>query len=76
MNWRRELTLCQSRPRGRKNPDFSEFRRSVLCLARVGERLLDPIFGVSDAVGSVMRRRIEPVVQPIKEYLECLSGHE
>lgn len=59
-----------------EHPDFSEFRRSVLCLARVGERLLDPIFGVSDAVGSVMRRRIEPVVQPIKGYLECLSGHE
>ncbi len=59
-----------------KNPDFSEFRRSVLCLARVGERLLDPIFGVSDAVGSVMRRRIEPVAQPIKKYLECLAGHE
>ena len=59
-----------------KNPDFSEFRRSVLCLARVGERLLDPIFGVSDAVGSVMRRRIEPVAQPIKKYLECLASHE
>ena len=59
-----------------ENPDFSEFRRSVLCLTRVGERLLDPIFGVSDAVGSVMRRRIEPVVQPIKKHLECLAGHE
>lgn len=59
-----------------KNPDFLELRRSVLCLARIGERLLDPIFGVSDAVGSVMRRRIEPVVQPIQGYLECLSGHE
>ncbi len=55
---------------------FSEFRRSALCLARVGERLLDPIFGVSDAVGSVMRRRIEPVVLPIQQYLERLSGHE
>lgn len=71
-----DVDVLPAQAQWEENPDFAEFRRSVLCLARVGERLLDPIFGVSDAVGSVMRRRIEPVVQPIKGYLECLSGHE
>ena len=58
------------------DPELSGFRNSVLCLARVGERLLDPIFGVSDAVGSVMRKRIEPVAQPVKKHLDCLTSHE
>ena len=58
------------------DPELSGFRNSVLCLARVGERLLDPIFGVSDAVGSVMRKRIEPVAQPVKKNLDCLTSHE
>ncbi len=72
----KEVGTVRAQAPWEENPDLSEFRHSVLCLARVGERLLDPIFGVSDAVGSVMRRRIEPVVQPIKKSLECLTGHE
>ena len=71
-----EVDALSPRAPWEENPEFSRFRRSILCLARVGERLLDPIFGVSDAVGSVMRRRIEPVVLPIKKHLESLTGHE
>lgn len=72
----KEVSALPSQAPWEEDADLSELRRSVLCLARVGERLLDPIFGVSDAVGSVMRRRIEPVVQPIRKHLECLADHE
>ena len=72
----KEVDAMQPRAAWEEDPELSGFRRSVLCLARVGEKLLDPIFGVSDAVGSVMRRRIEPVAQPIREHLECLASHE
>lgn len=72
----KEVRALPAQASWEENPDLSEFRCSVLCLARVGERLLDPIFGVSDAVGSVMRQRIEPVVQPIGKHLECLADHE
>jgi len=51
-------------------------RHSILCLARVGEGLLDPIFGITDAVGSVMRKRIEPVVQALMAHVDELSNNE
>ena len=53
-----------------------ELRRSMLRLARVGESLLDPIFGITDAVGSVMRRKIEPISQPLKECIDNLLASD
>ena len=54
---------------------ISELRLAVLRLSRVGESLLDPIFGVTDAVGSVMRRKMAPAAQPIIACLDLLDGH-
>lgn len=54
---------------------LAELRLAVLRLSRVGESLLDPIFGVTDAVGSVMRRKMAPAAQPIIACLDCLDGH-
>jgi hypothetical protein len=48
--------------------------RSMLALAYVSEQLVAPIFGLTDAVGSLMRRKIEPVTGPIGEHLAVLSG--
>ncbi len=46
--------------------------QALLFLAQVGEAMLDPIFGRTDAVGSVMRRRLEPVTGPLREALRAL----
>ena len=42
----------------------------MIVLSLVGERLVAPIFALTDAVGSVMRKKIEPVSGPV---LECVD---
>ncbi len=41
-------------------------------LAQVNENLLDPIFGGSDALGSVMRKQLKPVMEPLRDCLKTL----
>jgi len=36
--------------------------------------LVDPIFSQTDSVGSVMRKRLLPVTQPIIENIQRLTG--
>ncbi len=47
---------------------------STLALAYVSEQLVAPIFGLTDAVGSLMRRKIEPVTRPLSEHIGVLSA--
>ncbi|MBI1421853.1 MAG: DsrS [Gammaproteobacteria bacterium] len=47
---------------------------SLFVLACVGEQLIAPIFATTDAVGSVMRRKIEPVTKPISQHIGLLLG--
>ena len=53
-------------------PDANKYLYAVLYLSMVGETLLDPVFGVSDAIGSVMRKRISHLTDPILEQLNLL----
>jgi hypothetical protein len=46
--------------------------KSMLALADVCECLVDPIFSQTDAVGSVMRKRLQPVTQPMNEHIQHL----
>ena len=55
-------------------PELAAKRRALLCLAGVGESLLDPLLGVTDAVGSVMRRRLEPALAPVLGWVGELDG--
>jgi hypothetical protein len=55
-------------------PQHREDVRAMLALAWVGESLLNPIFSRTDAIGSVMRRKIEPVSGPIRQQLLQLRG--
>lgn len=48
--------------------------RATLALAYASEQLVAPIFGLTDAVGSVMRRRLEPVTRPLSEHIAVLSA--
>jgi len=51
-------------------PGQAERIRAMIVLSLVGERLVAPIFALTDAVGSVMRKKIEPVSGPV---LECVD---
>ncbi|HFD81511.1 MAG TPA: sulfur reduction protein DsrS [Gammaproteobacteria bacterium] len=47
---------------------------AMMALSWVGEPLVNPIFARTDAIGSVMRRKIEPVSLPILQLLARLQG--
>jgi len=47
---------------------------SLRVWACVGEQLIAPIFGLSDAVGSALRQSIEPVTDPLMPHLRWLRG--
>ena len=46
--------------------------KAIFNLSMINETLVDPIFGMTDAIGSVMRKKIEPVVSPIIENIKLL----
>ncbi len=46
--------------------------RAILHLAQLSEAAVIPIFAISSAVGSVMRKQIKPVTDPIRQSLETL----
>ena len=46
---------------------------AVIYLSMVSESLLDPVFGVTDAIGSVMRKRIAHLTDPILHQLNTLK---
>lgn len=54
-------------------PDVEPKLRAILFLSMVSETLLDPVFGVTDSIGSVMRKRIAHLIEPILEQLSLLK---
>lgn len=67
-NDHQQLSDCLSRwPHARKH------LYALLFLSMISESLLDPVFGVSDAIGSVMRKRIAHLTGPILEQLQALT---
>lgn len=55
-------------------PELKGELRSLLILAHSGVSVINPIFAITDAVGSVMRKKIEPVTTPVVECLKVLQG--
>ena len=55
-------------------PSLQADIRAMLVLAHLDESPLIPIFAASDAVGSVMRKKIEPVTTPMLEQFAQLRG--
>ncbi len=55
-------------------PELSEELRAILTLAHVSEYLLNPIFGQTDAVGTVMNEKIEPLTLPLRRAMATLRG--
>ena len=54
-------------------PDSRPQVLAILGLAQLSEVLLDPIFGGTDCLGSVMRKRIKPVCDRLYEMLSQLE---
>jgi len=55
-------------------PECRDDVRAMLTLAWVGEPLVNPIFARSDAIGSVMRKKIAPVTTPLIQQIVQLRG--
>ncbi len=55
-------------------PSHWPLLNATLMLAQLGEDTLIPIFAGNDSVGSVMRRRLEPVTTPILERIAQLMA--
>jgi len=43
-------------------------------LSAIGEPLVAPVFARSDAIGTVMRRKLEHITQPLLEQIAVLRG--
>jgi hypothetical protein len=48
--------------------------KAMMALAWVGESLVNPVFARTDAIGSVMRKKIEPITTPIRQQFAQLRG--
>lgn len=55
-------------------PELSPVLRAMLVLSAVGERLVAPVFARTDAIGTVMRRKLEPITQPLLAEIAVLRG--
>ena len=58
-----------------KGDPYKNWVKSMLALSLVGEALVDPIFSQTDAVGSVMRKRLQPVTGPIASFIQQFLTH-
>ncbi len=55
-------------------PECRQDVKAMLALSWVCEPLMNPIFSRTDAIGSVMRKKIEPVTSPIQHQFDQLLG--
>lgn len=55
-------------------PELEAELRAMLILAQVQEALVTPVFAVSDAVGSVMRKKIQPITEELRQQMHILRG--
>ncbi len=57
-------------------PELHREIRAMLFLAHLDDSLLTPILSLTDAVGSLMRKKLRPVSEPMGQYLACLLGEK
>ena len=53
-------------------PEHRDQIRSMLVMAQMGEITLFPIFGLTDALGSVMRKKLSPLTEPLQQHIRSL----
>lgn len=57
-------------------PELTTEARALLILSRMGYAVVRPIFSRSTAIGSLMRRKLEPVISPLRRELAVLRSGE
>ncbi len=62
-------TLAQFQAR---YPAHGGMLRAAMIIGGLSDRMLSPILSRTDAMGSVMRRKLEPVMTPVSEQLQVL----
>ena len=55
-------------------PEGVHYIRAMLVLGLLGETVLNPVFSRTDAIGTVMRKKLKPVTDPIHEHITILSS--
>jgi hypothetical protein len=56
----------------RMAPDLSGYLRTAMVLSFLNEQMLMPMFASSSAVGSVLRKQVKPVTEPVMQELHSL----
>ena len=56
------------------HPDGVHHICAMLVLALLGEAVLNPVFSRTDAIGTVMRKKLKPVTDPIHEQITILKS--
>ena len=54
-------------------PTSADMLCAMLVLSAINERLVNPIFSRSDAIGTLMRKKLEPVFAPILQQITTLT---
>ena len=54
-------------------PESAHHVRAMLVLALLGEAVLNPVFSRTDAIGTVMRKKLKPLTEPIHEQINILK---
>lgn len=57
-------------------PELEAEWAAIKALARASEAQLTPIFARSSAIGSLMRRKIAPLVDPLQAHIRILRGQQ
>ena len=55
-------------------PDVSPLVKSALVLSLIGESLVSPVFSRTDAIGSLMRKKINHLTSPLLKEISILNG--
>jgi hypothetical protein len=58
----------------RRLPSMEREVRAMLVLSLVDEPLVNPVFSRTDAVGTVMRRKLKPLFEPLQQQIDMLRG--
>ena len=56
-------------------PESSKIIKSILIFSLIGESILTPVFSRTDAIGSLMRRKISHIVEPLLKEISILRGN-
>jgi len=54
--------------------DLSESIKSIVILSLLGESLLTPVFSRTDAIGSLMRKKLDHIISPLLKEISVLKG--